>query len=177
VALYNTISLHDGNRIINNNASTSLISYKRRLSNLLDDLYYFFNKLKASERNIVVILVPEHGAGIRGDKMQISGMREIPAPSITHVPVGLKVFGKNIERIGETVHITAPSSYLALSSLVSNILDQNIYESAIFEPKKLVINLPETSVVAENSGTTVIDINNKHYISLDGNTWSEYPAN
>jgi len=86
-------------------------------------------------------------------------------------------FRRNIERIGETVHITAPSSYLALSSLVSNILDQNIYESAIFEPKKLVINLPETSVVAENSGTTVIDINNKHYISLDGNTWSEYPAN
>ncbi|CAG20123.1 cellulose biosynthesis protein BcsG [Photobacterium profundum] len=177
VALYNTISLHDGNRIINNNASTSLISYKRRLNNLLDDLYSFFNELKASERNIVVMLVPEHGAGMRGDKMQISGMREIPAPSITHVPVGLKVFGKNIERTGKNVHITAPSSYLAISSLVSNILDQNIYELATFDPEKLVINLPETSVVAENSGTTVMDINNKHYISLDGNTWSEYPTN
>ncbi len=177
VALYNTISLHDGNRIINNNASTSLISYKRRLNNLLDDLYSFFNELKVSERNIVVVLVPEHGAGMRGDKMQISGMREIPAPSITHVPVGLKVFGKNIERTGKTVHITAPSSYLAVSSLISNILDQNIYELATFDPEKLVINLPETSVVAENSGTTVMDINNKHYISLDGNTWSEYPTN
>jgi cellulose synthase operon protein YhjU len=177
VALYNTISLHDGNRIINNNASTSLISYKRRLNNLLDDLYSFFNELKASERNIVVMLVPEHGAGMRGDKMQISGMREIPAPSITHVPVGLKVFGKNIERTGKTVHITAPSSYLAVSSLISNILDQNIYELTTFDPEKLVINLPETSVVAENSGTTVMDINNKHYISLDGNTWSEYPTN
>ncbi|EAS42527.1 cellulose biosynthesis protein BcsG [Photobacterium profundum] len=177
VALYNSISLHDGNRIINNNASTSLISYKRRLNNLLDDLYSFFNELKASERNIVVMLVPEHGAGMRGDKMQISGMREIPAPSITHVPVGLKVFGKNIERTGKTVHITAPSSYLAVSSLISNILDQNIYEFATFDPEKLVINLPETSVVAENSGTTVMDINNKHYISLDGNTWSEYPTN
>lgn len=177
VALYNTISLHDGNRIINNNTSTSLISYKRRLSNLLDDLYYFFNELKASERNIVVILVPEHGAGIRGDKMQISGMREIPAPSITHIPVGLKVFGKNIERTGKTVHITAPSSYLAISSLVSNILKQNIYNSESFDPRTLVSNLPETSVVAENSGTTVIEINGTHYISLDGNTWSEYPVN
>jgi cellulose synthase operon protein YhjU len=177
VALYNTISLHDGNRIINNNTSTSLISYKRRLSNLLDDLYSFFNELEASERNIVVMLVPEHGAGIRGDKMQISGMREIPAPSITHTPVGLRVFGKNIERTEKTVHVTAPSSYLAISALVANILEQNIYESVTFDPKKLVINLPETSVVAENSGTTVMEVNNRHYISLDGSTWSEYPTN
>ncbi|MDF4350703.1 cellulose biosynthesis protein BcsG, partial [Vibrio parahaemolyticus] len=61
VALYNSISLHDGNRIINTNSSTSIASYKMRLKNLLDDLYAFFKTLESSKRNIVVALVPEHG--------------------------------------------------------------------------------------------------------------------
>ncbi|QLK44558.1 cellulose biosynthesis protein BcsG [Vibrio owensii] len=175
VALYNTISLHDGNRIINANSTTSMVSYKKRLKNLLDDLYSFFQELKASKRNIVVALVPEHGAGMRGDRMQISGMREIPAPTIVHTPVGIKVFGEDIQRQGDTKHVKAPSSYLALSQLVSNILEQNIYEKKSFSPDELAGNLPETQVVAQNSGSTVIEVNGKYYVSLDGSSWIEYP--
>lgn len=176
VALYNTISLHDGNRIINANSTTSMVSYKKRLKNLLDDLYSFFQELKASKRNIVVALVPEHGAGMRGDRMQISGMREIPAPTIVHTPVGIKVFGEGIQRQGDTKHVKAPSSYLALSQLVSNILEQNIYEKKSFSPDELAGNLPETQVVAQNSGSTVIEVNGKYYVSLDGTSWIEYPT-
>ncbi|BAJ00105.1 cellulose biosynthesis protein BcsG [Shewanella violacea] len=176
VALYNTISLHDGNRVIGGESPTNLISYKRRLKNLLDDLYGFFQELKASKRNIVVMLVPEHGAGMRGDRMQIPGMREIPAASIVHTHVGLKVFGDNMKRVGDTVHITDPSSYLAVSQLVSNILDSNIYKTNTFDPKVLTTNLPKTKMVAQNSGTTVMEVKDKHYISLDGSTWSEYPT-
>lgn len=175
VALYNTISLHDGNRIINANSTTSMVSYKKRLKNLLDDLYSFFQELKASKRNIVVALVPEHGAGMRGDRMQISGMREIPAPTIVHTPVGIKVFGEGIQRQGDTKYVKAPSSYLALSQLVSNILEQNIYEKKSFSPDELAGNLPETQVVAQNSGSTVIEVNGKYYVSLDGSSWIEYP--
>ncbi|WP_104034675.1 cellulose biosynthesis protein BcsG [Vibrio jasicida] len=176
VALYNTISLHDGNRIINANSTTSMVSYKKRLKNLLDDLYSFFQELKASKRNIVVALVPEHGAGMRGDRMQISGMREIPAPTIVHTPVGIKVFGEGIQRQGNTKHVKAPSSYLALSQLVSNILEQNIYDKESFKPSELAGNLPETRVVAQNSGSTVIEVNGKYYVSLDGTSWIEYPT-
>ncbi|PMO35476.1 hypothetical protein BCT11_22500 [Vibrio sp. 10N.222.52.B12] len=176
VVLYNTISLHDGNRIINANSTTSMVSYKKRLKNLLDDLYSFFQELKASKRNIVVALVPEHGAGMRGDRMQISGMREIPAPTIVHTPVGIKVFGEGIQRQGNTKHVKAPSSYLALSQLVSNILEQNIYDKGSFNPSKLAGNLPETRVVAQNSGSTVIEVNGKYYVSLDGTSWIEYPT-
>lgn len=175
VALYNSISLHDGNRIINANSTTSMVSYKKRLKNLLDDLYAFFKELEASKRNIVVALVPEHGAGMRGDRMQISGMREIPAPTIVHTPVGIKVFGEGIQRQGETEHVKSPSSYLALSQLVSNILEQNIYEKKSFNPSDLAENLPETQVVAQNSGSTVIEVNGKYYVSLDGSSWIEYP--
>lgn len=175
VALYNSISLHDGNRIINSKSSTSMISYKKRLKNLLDDLYDFFKQLEASKRNIVVALVPEHGAGMRGDRMQIQGMREIPAPGIVHTPVGIKVFGENIKREGETIHVEAPSSYLALSQLVSNILEEDIYSNTQFSPEKLTQNLPETRLVAQNSGSTVIEVDGKYYVTLDGSSWIEYP--
>lgn len=176
VALYNTISLHDGNRIIKASGKVGLVSYKLRLKNLLDDLYSFFQTLKASKRNVVVMLVPEHGAGMRGDKMQIAGMREIPSSAIVHTPVGMKIFGENITRTGETVHINAASSYLAVSTLVSRILEQDIYSKTTFDPKALTQGLPKTKMVAQNSGTTVMEYNNKPYVSLDGTTWSEYPT-
>lgn len=175
VALYNTISLHDGNRIIKANSSTSLISYKQRLKNLLDDLYVFFKTLEKSGRNIVVALVPEHGAGMRGDKMQISGMREIPAQTIVHAPVGIKVFGKGIQREGEAIHITEPSSYLAISQLIANILEQDIYQRVSFTPATLTNNLPKTQTVAQNAGSTIIEVEDKYYISLDSASWIEYP--
>ncbi|HAS62199.1 MAG TPA: cellulose biosynthesis protein BcsG [Vibrio sp.] len=175
VALYNSISLHDGNRIINANSTTSMVSYKKRLNNLLDDLYAFFKTLEASERNIVVALVPEHGAGMRGDRMQIPGMREIPAPTIVHTPVGVKIFGKDIQRQGKTLYVKAPSSYLALSQLIANILDKDIYQVKQFSPASLTDNLPETRVVAQNSSSTVIEVNSNYYISLDGSSWIEYP--
>ncbi len=176
VALYNTISLHDGNRIIKASGKVGLVSYKLRLKNLLDDLYGFFQTLKASKRNVVVMLVPEHGAGMRGDKMQIAGMREIPSSTIVHTPVGMKIFGENISRTGDTVHINAASSYLAVSTLVSQILEQDIYSKTTFDPKTLTQGLPKTKMVAQNSGTTVMKYNNKPYVSLDGSTWSEYPT-
>ena len=175
VALYNTISLHDGNRIIKNSGETGMVSYKRRLKNLLDDLYTFFDTLKKSDRNIVVVLVPEHGAGMRGDRMQISGMREIPAATIVHTPVAMKIFGPNMKRTGETYHVKAPSSYLAISTLVSRLLEQDIYAKGTFDPKALSEALPKTKMVAQNSGSTVLEYNNKPYVSLDDQTWQEYP--
>lgn len=152
-----------------------MVSYKKRLNNLLDDLYAFFKTLEASERNIVVALVPEHGAGMRGDRMQIPGMREIPAPTIVHTPVGVKIFGKDIQRQGKTLYVKAPSSYLALSQLIANILDKDIYQVKQFSPASLTDNLPETRVVAQNSSSTVIEVNSNYYISLDGSSWIEYP--
>lgn len=174
-ALYNTISLHDGNRILSNTGETGLPSYKHRLKNLLDDLNAFFEEIKKSKRNVVVFLVPEHGAGMHGDKMQIPGMREIPSSSIVHTPVGMKIFGSNIKRTGETYHVKEPSSYLAVSTLVSRLLEQDTYSKDTFDPKALAQDLPQTKLVAQNEGTTVIEYNHKPYVSLDGQTWEEYP--
>ncbi|MCP3698282.1 MAG: cellulose biosynthesis protein BcsG, partial [Aliivibrio sp.] len=77
---------------------------------------------------------------------------------------------------GDTVHTNAESSYLAISALVSRILEQDIYSQKTFDPKALTQGLPKTKMVAENSGTTLMEYNNKFYVSLDGSTWSEYPT-
>ncbi|MGB2078904.1 MAG: cellulose biosynthesis protein BcsG [Vibrio sp.] len=176
VTLFNTISLHDGNRIIGASDQTGLTGYKMRVKNLLDDMNTFFDALEASKRNIVVVLVPEHGAGMRGDKMQIPGMRELPAKTIVHTPVALKIFGGDVKSTGEQVKVTQDSSYLALSTLIGRILDQDIYAKKTFDPKALTQNLPKTEMVAQNSGSTVMEFQGKSYISLDGQTWNEYPS-
>ncbi|HRL99841.1 MAG TPA: cellulose biosynthesis protein BcsG, partial [Acidovorax sp.] len=73
VALYyNTISLHDGNRVPGMNSRSSLDTYKPRLAQLMADFDKFITELESAGRPVVVVLVPEHGASLRGDKIQIS---------------------------------------------------------------------------------------------------------
>lgn len=87
---YNTISLHDGNRLPNSSLS-SLQSYPQRLNTLLTDVQAFIQLIAASQRPAVVMFVPEHGAAVEGDEWQMAGLREIPAPGIVRVPVGVKL--------------------------------------------------------------------------------------
>ena len=86
---YNSISLHDGNRRKGDKTSqSSLGTYQYRAKLLLDQLNLFFDLLEKSDRRSIVVLVPEHGAGVKGDQFQFAGLREIPSPSLTLVPVG-----------------------------------------------------------------------------------------
>ncbi|MDH5539345.1 MAG: cellulose biosynthesis protein BcsG, partial [Rhizobacter sp.] len=123
---FNSISLHDGNRLVGaNSALNSLASYKIRLSKLLDDLDTFMTDLERGGRRAVVVLLPEHGAAFRGDRMQIAGMREVPTPAITHVPVGIKVLGADARRSGDAVRVDRPTSYLAVSAVIARMLERS----------------------------------------------------
>jgi len=177
LALYNSASLHDGNRILNSERVSGTESYSIRVHRLFDDLSQFMKQLKESGRNVVVILVPEHGGGLRGDKMQIPGMREIASPSITHVPVAIKLIGPSIERSDKVAYIKKPSSHMALSQLIANIITSDVYHGGAFSAASLTDNLPQTAAVSQNEGSTVISIGGEHYISLDGQHWSVYPSN
>ena len=177
VTLYNTISLHDGNRIVESNRETSLPSYKKRLKNLLDDLEAVYKKIEESGRNITVVFIPEHGSGLRGDKVQISGIRDIPSPAIVDIPVGVTFYGANLVKNSPRVEINAPSTHLALGQLTSNIIDSNTYGSQSLDLELLTSNLPQTAPVAQNSGVTMMIDDEKAFITLDDRTWSEYPSN
>lgn len=176
VTLYNSISAHDGNRIIRSDARNSLLSYKKQQKYLLDDLYQFINQLKQSDRNLVVIFVPEHGAAMRGDKMQVQGMREIPTSAITHIPVGIKFFGPDLNIQGEKVTISEPSSYLAISDLLGNIIASDIFSGKAFTLDDLVQGLDKIETVSQNEGTTMMKVEGKSYLTLDDESWIQYKA-
>ena len=67
----------------------------------------------------MVVMVPEHGASLAGDKMQIAGMRDIPSPAILDIPVGVKFIGPKVKANSAQKVIYDPSSYLAISELIA----------------------------------------------------------
>jgi hypothetical protein len=123
-----------------------------------------------------VVIVPEHGAGLHGDRMQISGMREIPSPSITHVPVGIKLIGMGGQPRTAPLHVSEPSSYLALSEFINRLYAAPSQEGQGPDWTTLMTGLPQTPAVSENSGTVVLDYAGKPYVRIKENgTWLPYP--
>jgi hypothetical protein len=87
-----------------------------RAQKFFDELDNFFTELEKSGRKVMVVVVPEHGGALKGDKMQVSGLRDIPSPSITNVPTAVKFFGMKAPHEGAPIIIDQPSSYLACRS-------------------------------------------------------------
>ncbi|KIH85231.1 cellulose biosynthesis protein BcsG [Pseudomonas batumici] len=174
---YNTTTLHDGNRTLTADGGTKSSDYKPRAQGLIDDLNGFIKQLELSGRRVVVVIVPEHGAALHGDRMQISGMREIPSQSITHVPVGIKLVGMGRNPGAAPLHITEPSSFLALSEIISRLYGaQSKGDGQGPDWSALLSNLPQTAAVSENSGTVVVDYGGKPYIRLKEKAgWLPYP--
>ena len=135
----------------------------------------FFTRLEQSGRNYMVVMVPEHGASLAGDKMQIAGMRDIPSPAILDIPVGVKFIGPNAKPNSAQKVISEPSSYLAISELIARATRQNIF-SGTLDLGMLAADLPKTPMVGENSGTRMQMFNGKPYIQLDDGEWMVYPG-
>lgn len=174
VALYyNTVSMHDGNHFKGADAAVNTLgTYKARLLKFLDETESFMKKLEASGRRAVVVMVPEHGAAVRGDKMQLAGLREIPTPAISLVPVGIKVIGARRE--AETLIIDEPTSYLAVSYIVERMLEQSPYDNDSFNPEDYRVGLPGTIFVSQNEATTVAESLGKYYLSRGAGKWQPY---
>lgn len=172
--LYNTVSLHDGNREQLPDGGSHLAPYQGRAQDLLDGLDTFLTRLEHSGRRVLVVLIPEHGANLRGDRMQISGMREIPSPSITRIPVGVRLIGGKSAH-DSTVHVSGPTSFLALSELVSRILSTDVFDESQVDWSHLTAGLPHTQAVSENSGDVLLFWNGTPYVRMDKGPWIAYP--
>lgn len=169
---YNTLPLHDGNHFP---GVSKTADYKVRAQKLFDELDAFFTELEKSGRKVMVVVVPEHGGALKGDRMQISGLRDIPSPSITNVPAGIKFFGMKAPHQGAPIEITQPSSYLAISELVARAVDGKLFVEDSVNWEQLTSNLPQTAAVSENANAVVIQYQNKPYVRLNGGDWVPYP--
>ena len=123
----------------------------------------------------MLIVVPEHGAAVRGDKIQAPRLRDIPSLRITDVPVLVKFFGlKDLPK--EQYHVTGDSSYLALSSLIGKTVATNFFSqrAGAVSIEELVRDLPETNVVSENGQSVVLRYKGKDYIRMNNDQWRPY---
>jgi cellulose synthase operon protein YhjU len=175
VALYyNTVSMHDGNRLPNSNL-TSLQSYPIRLTRLLGDIDRLTDLVAHSGRRAVLIFVPEHGAALRGDAGQISGLREIPTPRIIDVPVGVKLIGlpAGKDAPGHAISIDTPTSYLALAQLMSNLVANSPFKADAPALDQYSRDLPQTRMVGENENTITMGTANGYVIHTPDGVWME----
>jgi cellulose synthase operon protein YhjU len=175
VALYyNTVSMHDGNRLPDSKL-TSLQSYPVRLQRLLGDVDKLIDLVAQSGRKAAIVFIPEHGAALRGEDNQIAGMREIPTPNIVHVPVGVKLIGlpAGSENAGGVVTIEAPTSYLALAQLLSNLVANSPFRAGAPPLSQYVANLPQTRLVGENEGTVAMTTPSGYVIHTPDGVWVE----
>ncbi len=168
---FNLIALHDGNRFAN---KRRLAPFKPRAKAMLDDLGTLIKDIQASGKKVMLVVVPEHGAAERGDKVQVAHLRDIPSPLITHVPAMVKFIG--IGDGDEQVQVKEPTSYLAISSLIGRVLESNYFgeEHGSVPLADLVKDLPQTEAVSENANAKVIHYQNKDYVKMDKGEWREY---
>jgi len=169
---YNTLPLHDGNHFA---GQSKTADYKVRAQKMFDELNTFFNELEKSGRKVMVVIVPEHGGALKGDKMQVSGLRDIPSPHITNVPTAIKFFGMKAPHQGAAIEIDQPGSLLAVSELVARALDGKMFTADSVNWDEYTSNLPQTAPVSENSNAVVIQYQGKPYVRLNGGDWVPYP--
>ncbi|QHA87142.1 cellulose biosynthesis protein BcsG [Serratia rhizosphaerae] len=169
---FNLIPLHDGNRAV---GSKKTADYAPRAQQLFDQLNTFLDQLEKSGRKVMVVIVPEHGAALVGDKMQMSGLRDIPSPSITHIPVGVKLVGMTAAHPGSPLQVKTPSSYLAISELVARLVDGKAFSADQVDWQTLTQGLPQTAPISENDNAVVMQYQGKTYIRLNGGDWVPYP--
>ncbi len=176
--LYNTVSLHDGNRLPGFGSGSSLDSYAARARKLLDDLDRFAAQIERSGRPTVLVLVPEHGAAVHGDDEQFAGLRELPTRSITHVPAGVMLMNFGTARPATTppVHVTQNASYQSLFAVVAALMHDG---PDITQPQRLVelgLALPPIEWVAENDGHVYLQRGAHGYLRSPDRDWRLVPA-
>lgn len=170
---YNTVTLHDGNRLPGSRSFSSLETYKPRLVKMLDELDQFVRVLETSQRPVALVLVAEHGGALRGDRVQISGMREIPGPRITLVPAAVKLIGmpgaSAAGAVAQPQWVDTPTSYFALTTLLSRLVAGETGGAAA-----LAANLPTTEFVAENDNIVVMGNPGAYQMRSPDGTWIEF---
>ncbi len=172
VTYMNFIALHDGNRLPRHGRSEP---FKPRAKQLLDDLQVFIRELERSGRKVMLVVVPEHGAAVRGDRIQAPRLRDIPSLRITEVPLMVKFVGlRGLPE--EPIHVTGTTSYLAMTTLIGKTLSTNYFgkRGGSVPLEELVKDLPQTNRVSENGQAQVLEFQGKEYLRQNGGQWKPY---
>ena len=170
--LINFIALHDGNRLPGRGRAEP---FKPRAQEMFDNIRTLLRELERSGRKTMVVIVPEHGAAVRGDKIQVPRLRDIPTMRISRVPVMVKFVGlKGMPN--EPIHVTGNTSYLALTSLIGKTLETDYFskDGGTVPLEQLVHDLPQTNPVSENGTVQTLEYQGREYFRQNGGEWKPY---
>jgi len=174
---YNSISLHDGNRALDGSRlENSVETYTRRARKLLSDIDLFYAKVNSSGKQVVIVFIPEHGAAIRRNKNEIVGMREIPSPNVTNIPVGI-MFTSKTDAPVKTNIIEQPTSYLATSDLISKFVGKTPFGTTAPSSDTYLKNIPSTRFVAENEDSIIMKFGSSYYFRSNDINWNLFETN
>jgi len=175
---YNSITLHTGNSYTGGQKLTEKDEYRLASQNIIQDLNDFLMNIKQSNRPTIVILLGEHGAALEASNIQPSAVRDIPLPTITQVPVAIKIFGPgfNEQTASQPSIISDPTSYSALVQIISNILEINPASKSRLQGSDMTSNLPQTDLVSESESSLVFqDASGVFYRSKKDKNWNQLP--
>ncbi|WP_288108951.1 cellulose biosynthesis protein BcsG [Limnobacter sp.] len=179
VALYyNTITMHDGNQLPNQRMS-SVQSYPIRLSGLLDDIESVIALIRQSGKRALVVVIPEHGAGMTGEYGQLVGLRELPTPAITEVPVlGYWIDPQATEQSTNSapIEIKQPTSYFQLTRLIDNWMTLSPTDQDKNNWAQVAAGLKTTRFVAQQGDITILEKQNQFLIHTPGEPWKPLGA-
>ncbi|MFP3615603.1 cellulose biosynthesis protein BcsG, partial [Paraburkholderia sp. SIMBA_050] len=100
---------------------------------------------------------------------QVAGLREIPTPRIVHGPVGVRLVGFTGNH-GQTTVIDQPTSFLALSQLLSNLVSNSPFKPGT-TLAQYAADLPRTRMVGENEGTVTMQTSAGYAVKTPDGVW------
>lgn len=166
VLYYNTVLMHAGSHWVGEKkwwARDKHDQFKDVSAVVLKDLKKFIDLLKSSKRNTVLIFVPEHGRALTGSPFQVADLRDIPLPKITIVPVAVKLIGPKFNDAKVQQHIISkPTSYFALSWLLSRFIENSPFGNTAASPDDIVFKMPKTEFVSEHEGRVIIEMDGNY---------------
>lgn len=132
--------------------------FKEVTSVVLKDIKKMIELLKSSKRNTVLVLVAEHGRALTGSPFQPPDLRDIPLPKITKVPMAVKLIGPkyNTATVNQTI-VSKPTSYFALSWVLSKFVERSPFGATADSPQELVARIPKTDFVSENETGKIVE--------------------
>lgn len=174
---YNSVTLHDGAHGVDDRQwwkRPRIDKYREFLEALSADVERFVGLVEASGRRALVVFVPEHGAALRGSSLQPVGLRDIPLPTITEVPVGLRLVAPGRAPAPQQ-RLDAPLSYLGLARLLGGAIGGELSWSGAPVPAGLEAALPRSRFIAENEHSAVLERGGEFLHRDKSGKWARLP--
>jgi cellulose synthase operon protein YhjU len=178
VALYyNTVSLHVGNHLAHDSRpwwkQEKSATYRELLEKTLSDFDRFFRLLEESNRDVLVIMVSEHGAALAGSEIQGPDLRDIPLPKLTLVPMGVKLIGSGWKK-SAPVRIEDLVSYSVIPRVI-NLATKHHSRGDSFSVDEFS-GVSEARFFAENADAATLIRDQELFYQGKDRVWKSLPA-